>query len=236
MTLRPVLPFALLLCSTSLLEAQDWPRFRGPQGDGVSDGAALPVEFGPGKNMRWRVALPMGRSSPIVVKNRVYLTAVEGEALATLAFDAQTGKAVWRRDIVRTHTNEIFVGNDSATPTPATDGDSLYVFFPDLGLVSFDLDGNERWRLPLGPFDSFYGLSSSPVVHGDTVALVCDQRSGSYAIAVDKRTGRVRWRVERPQATTEAYSTPAVYAPAGEQAPADRDRGASQRRLRPGDG
>jgi outer membrane protein assembly factor BamB len=159
----------------------------------------------------------MGRSSPIVVKNRVYLTAVEGDALATLAFDVQTGKTAWRRDVVRAHAHKVYVGNDSATPTPATDGESLYVFFPDFGLVAFDLDGNERWRLALGPFDSFYGLSSSPVVHGEVVALVCDQRSGSFAIAVDKNTGRVRWRVERPHAATEAYSTPAVYAPAGEK-------------------
>ena len=209
------LPFALLLCFTPFAESQEWPRFRGPHGDGVSDGTALPVEFGPGKNVLWRVGVPMGRSSPIVVKNRVYLTAVEGDALATLAMDVQTGKTVWRRDIVRDHTHKIYVGNDSATPTPTTDGESLYVFFPDFGLVAYDLDGKERWRLALGPFDSFYGLSSSPVVQGDVVALVCDQRRGSFAIGVDKSTGRIRWRVERKGAVTEAYSTPAVYAPAG---------------------
>jgi outer membrane protein assembly factor BamB len=206
-----ILPF----CFGLLVGAQEWPRFRGPHGNGVSDVAALPAQFGPGKNLVWRASAPMGRSSPIVVKNRVYLTAVEGDALVTLAFDVQTGKTAWRRDIVREHTHKIFVGNDSATPTPATDGESLYVFFPDFGLVSFDLDGKERWRLELGPFDSFYGLSSSPVVHGDTVALVCDQRSGSFAIAVDKNTGRIRWRVERKQAVTEAYSTPSVYTPPG---------------------
>ncbi|HKZ31938.1 MAG TPA: PQQ-binding-like beta-propeller repeat protein [Vicinamibacteria bacterium] len=213
--MRFVLTLTLPFCFTLLAEAQEWPRFRGPHGDGVSDGAALPAEFGPGKNVVWRASVPMGRSSPIVVGNRVYLTAVEGEALATLAFDAQTGKTIWRRDIARSRTNKIYVGNDSATPTPATDGESLYVFFPDLGLVSFDLDGKERWRLALGPFDSFYGLSASPVVHGDIVALVCDQRSGSFAIAVDKNTGRVRWRTERKNAVTEGYSTPAVYAPPG---------------------
>ena len=213
--MRFVLTLTLPFCFTLLAEAQEWPRFRGPHGDGVSDGAALPAEFGPGKNVVWRASVPLGRSSPIVVVNRVYLTAVEGEALATLAFDAQTGKTIWRRDIARSRTNKIYVGNDSATPTPATDGESLYVFFPDLGLVSFDLDGKERWRLALGPFDSFYGLSASPVVHGDIVALVCDQRRGSFAIAVDKNTGRVRWRTERKNAVTEGYSTPAVYAPPG---------------------
>jgi len=213
--MRFILSLAFPLCFTLLVEGQEWPRFRGPQGDGVSDGTALPAEFGPAKNLVWRVVVPKGRSSPILVKNRVYLTAVEGDALATLAFDVQTGRTAWRREIVRDHTHKIYVGNDSATPTPTTDGESLYAFFPDFGLVSYDLDGKERWRLELGPFDSFYGLSSSPIVHGDVVALVCDQRRGSFAIAVDKSTGRLRWRVERKNAVTEGYSTPAVYAPAG---------------------
>lgn len=216
--MRQVLSLCLLLILVGLAGpagAQDWPRFRGPRGDGVADGTPLPAELAPGRNLAWRVPVPMGRSSPIVVRDRVYLTAVEGEALATLAFDAESGKALWRRDVPREHKHATFVGNDSATPTPATDGESLYVFFPDFGLVSFDLDGKERWRLRLGPFDSFYGLSSSPVVHGDTVALVCDQRRGSFAMAVDKDSGRVRWRVERKQAVTEAYSTPAVYVPPG---------------------
>jgi outer membrane protein assembly factor BamB len=211
--MRLILPLCIML----LAGAQDWPRFRGPQGGGVSDATALPVEFGPGQNLAWRVDVPMSRSSPIVVGNRVYLTALQGDTLSTLAFERETGKPAWRRDVARSHRHEICEGNDSATPTPtpATDGESLYVFFPDLGLVAFDLDGGERWRLALGPFDSFYGVSSSPVVHGDTVALVCDQRNGSFAIAVDKHTGRVRWRVERKQAVTEAYSTPVVYAAAG---------------------
>jgi hypothetical protein len=204
------------LASPSSASAGDpeWPRFRGPEASGVSEEAPLPSELGP-KALLWRVGVPMGRSSPIVVGNRVYLTAQDGDSLATLAHDRDTGALAWRRDIPRARRHEIYEGNDSATPTPATDGESLYVFFPDFGLVSFDLEGRERWRLELGPFDSFYGLASSPVVHGDTLALVCDQRKGSFAIAVDTKTGRQRWRAERPHADTEAYSTPVVYAPPG---------------------
>lgn len=202
-----------ILCLATLAGAEDWPRFRGPNGSGVSDSTGLPSEFGTKKNLLWRVEVPMGRSSPVVVGNRIYLTAVDGDKLITLALDRQTGKTTWRRDVIRDHTNKIFTGNDTSTPTPASDGENIYIFFPDLGLISFDAAGKERWRVKLGPFDSFYGLSSSPVVHGNTVALVCDQRSGSFAIAVDKESGRVRWRVERRHATTEGFSTPAVYAP-----------------------
>jgi len=205
--------WALTLCTVGLAWAEDWPRFRGPNGSGISDSKGVPSEFGPKKNLMWRVEVPMGRSSPIVVKDRVYLTALEENKLLTLALDRQTGKTIWRREIVRDSTNKIFVGNDTATPTSASDGENLYTFFPDLGLVSLDAAGSERWRVKLGPFDSFYGLSSSPVVHGNTVALVCDQRNGSFAVAVDKDSGRLRWRIERKLATTEAYSTPAIYAP-----------------------
>ena len=103
--MRWVLPFCFSSCLAGLAAAQDWPRFRGPQGDGVSDAAPLPAELGPGKNLAWRVAVPMGRSSPIVVKSRVYLTAVDGDALATLAFDRETGKPAWRREVAREHVN-----------------------------------------------------------------------------------------------------------------------------------
>jgi outer membrane protein assembly factor BamB len=204
-----------LLLLATLASAEDWPRFRGPQGGGVSGSTGLPVEFGPGNNLLWRVDVPMGRSSPIVVKDRLYLTALEGDTLVTLALDAKTGAASWRREIPRARSTRIYAGNSTATPTAASDGENLYVFFPDLGLVSFDAAGAERWRLALGPFDSFYGISSSPVVHERTLALVCDQPSGAFVLAVDKDTGRVRWRTERKQATTEGYSTPAVYVPPG---------------------
>lgn len=204
----------LLFCLASLACAEDWVRFRGPNGSGVSDSLGLPIEFGPKKNVVWKVDVPPGRSSPIVVKDRVYLTGLDGEKLVTLALDRRSGRTLWKREIVRDHVNKIFSGNDSASPTAVSDGDNLYVFFPDLGLLSFDAAGRERWRVKLGPFNSFYGVSSSPVVHGNTIALVCDQRQGSFAMAVDKDSGRVRWRVERRHARTEAYATPAVYTPA----------------------
>jgi outer membrane protein assembly factor BamB len=200
----------LALCIAALGLAEEWARFRGPNGSGTSESTGLPTELG-AKNLLWRVGVPLGRSSPIVVKDRIYVTALEADKLLTLALDRHTGRMIWRRDINRDHTNKIYVGNDTATPTPASDGENIYVFFPDLGLISFDAAGEERWRIQLGPFDSFYGLSSSPVVHGNTVALVCDQRKGSFVISSDKDSGRVRWRVERKVASTEGFSTPAIY-------------------------
>src|SRR5260370_14229205 len=141
----------LMLCIAVLGCAQDWPRFRGANGSGVSDSTGLPSEFGPKTNLVWRVEAPMGRSSPIVVKDKIYLTGIEEGKLLVLALDRQTGKTVWRHEIVRDHTNKIYVGNDSATPTAASDGENIYTFFPDAGLVSLDAAGrapgcHHTWR------------------------------------------------------------------------------------------
>lgn len=195
-----------------LASAQDWPRFRGPNGTGVSETTGLPVEFGPAKNLAWRREVPFGRSSPIVTKERVFLTATDGDKLITLCLDRATGTILWRREAVRIRVHKTFKGNDTATPTPATDGNNVYAFFPDLGLVSYGPDGNERWRIPLGPFESFYGVSASPIVHGGLVLLVCDQNKGSFVLAAEKDSGRVRWRKER-KVLFEAFSTPVVYSP-----------------------
>ena len=104
------------------------------------------------------------------------------------------------------------VTNTAASSSPATDGRSVYVFFGDLGLQAFDLDGKEQWRLPLGPFNNMNGHGTSPILEGDLLLLVCDQDAGSYMIAVDKNTGRTRWKVERPE-ITRGYATPAIFRP-----------------------
>lgn len=200
----------MLLLTAAETRAADWPRFRGPNGSGVGEAAALPAEFGPGKNLAWEMAVPFGRSSPIVAGGRIFLTASEGDKLLTLAFDAATGKALWRREIQRPRTHKLYRYNDAASPTPVAGNGGVYAFFADFGLVSYTLEGKERWRLPLGPFDSFYGMAASPILAGGSVIQLCDQTKGSFLIAVDSGTGRQRWRVERPE-SPEGWSVPVVH-------------------------
>ena len=121
-----------------------------------------------------------------------------------------TGEELWRRECPRPRKEKLDGRNHPAAASAAADRDSVYVFFGDFGLLAYDLDGNERWRLPLGPFDNSYGMGASPIVVDELVVLVCDQRTDSFIVAVDKKTGRTRWRRPRPDAVS-GHSTPVVY-------------------------
>jgi outer membrane protein assembly factor BamB len=100
--------------------------------------------------------------------------------------------------------------NNPASPSPAVERDGVYVFFPDYGLIAYDGSGQQRWSMPLGPFSNIYGMGASPVIVGDLVVLVCDQSLGSFIMGVDKRSGRVRWKVDRPEAKS-GHSTPVIW-------------------------
>ena len=203
--------FALNPCSAHAQSKSAWLGFRGTNGVGVAERSKLPAEFGPTKKLRWKTMIPFGRSSPVVTANHVFLTASEGDNLITIALSRRNGKVLWRRDVARSHKMTMYRDNDPASPSPVSDGKNVFVFFAELGLISYGPDGVERWRLPLGPFNSFYGMGGSPVLAGDTLVMVCDQRTNSFIVAVDARTGKVRWKKER--AVRDAYSTPTIYRP-----------------------
>jgi outer membrane protein assembly factor BamB len=195
---------------------QDWPEFRGPNRSGTSTATGLPVHFDPRTNVAWTADVPMGRSSVIVKDQRVFLTASDGEDLMLFAFESRTGKRLWRYSTRRSRHNEIDqMRNDPASPTPATDGEAVYAFFHDFGLLAVSVDGKELWKLPLGPFPNNYGMASSPIVHGETVFLQSDQLLGSFIVAADKRTGKVRWRTSRPT-VLEGWTTPLILPETGE--------------------
>jgi outer membrane protein assembly factor BamB len=193
------------------LSASDWSRFRGPNGTGVSPDRGLPSAMDPQKDATWSVAAPPGHSSPIVVGGRVFLTGHEGDERLTLCYDAATGKEIWRRGVPRARAETFHPLNGPTTPTPATDGESLFVFFPELGLLSYDRDGKERWRTPLGPFRSVQGLAASPICVDGHVVLLVDTPEEAYLSAFDAGTGERVWRVERPTGVLGSYATPTLW-------------------------
>jgi outer membrane protein assembly factor BamB len=221
--------FALILMSLALTitassrlttaVAEDWPQFRGPNGSGVSATTGLPQEFGPNKNVIWKTALPPGHSSPVLTRNRIFVTAhtkdkeKENYKLLVICLDRQTGKLLWQREVPRLRVGRLQLVNGPASPSPVTDGSNVYAFFQEFGMVSYDSAGKERWKLPLGPFNMFYGFGASPILTDDKVILAIDQDNpSSYLIAVDKNSGRVRWKVDRP-GVISGYSTPIIYQP-----------------------
>src|SRR6185503_6591248 len=193
--------FALFLTATAF--AEEWQQFRGPNGSGVSASVGLPEMFGPEKNVVWKTGLPPGHSSPVLTRNRIFVTAHTKEKdtykLLVICLDRATGKILWQREVPRTHSGRLQLVNGPASPSPVTDGTNVYVFFQEFGLISYDGAGKERWRMPLGPFNMFYGFGASPILVDDKVILPVDQdHPASYMIAVNKNTGKVSWKVERP--------------------------------------
>ena len=194
-----------------LLAAADWNQFRGPNASGVSESTNLPVEFGPKTNVVWRTPLPPGHSSPSVGGDRIYVTAVENDKLFTIALDRASGRILWRREAPRPRKQVIErPANGPVSATPATDGRNAYAFFQDFGLLAYGPDGNELWRMPLGPFNNPFGHGSSPILAGNTLLMNIDQDTKSFLLAIDKATGRVLWRTERPHAQ-RGYATPILY-------------------------
>src|SRR5690606_9676532 len=133
----------------------------GPNAAGVAESGA-PAEIGPDSHLIWKTPLPPGHSSPVVAGDRIYLTAVEGEALFTLALDRATGKILWKNQAPRDRVAPAHEMNNAASPSPVSDGHNVFVFFGDYGLLAYNRDGDELWRLPAGPFENDMGMGASP--------------------------------------------------------------------------
>ena len=215
------LGISVLVCVIASLAAGfargDWSRFRGANGSGVSDTTGLPLIFGPDKNLIWRVPLPTGHSSPVIAGDRLYLTANTEDALFTYCLEIESGRILWRREAPRPRKEPFHEMHGPASPSPVTDGSNVYVFFGDFGLLSYGPDGNERWRLPLGPFKTPNGHGTSPILVEGLLILLNDQDTAACLLAIDTDSGSVVWRAERPEAA-HGYSTPTVYRPPGEPA------------------
>jgi outer membrane protein assembly factor BamB len=182
----------------------------------VADTEGLPAEFGPAKNVVWKTALPAGTSSPVLTEDRIFLTGFEGGNLITLCLDRATGTVLWRKQIPQPRSAPKHKLNSPASATPATDGENVYSFFGEFGLVSYAGDGRERWRVPLGPFSNLHGMGVSPILFEDKLILVCDQDTDSYVLAVQKDTGKTAWKAERPD-VVHGFATPTLFRMRGKE-------------------
>ncbi len=219
----------------------NWPQWRGPFGTGVAIDADPPVEWSEGKNIRWKTALPgKGHSTPIVWGDRIFLTAgiPVGESLepryskaagahdnlpvthvqefAVLAVGRRDGKLLWQRTVHKKLPHEGWHYTASpASNSPVTDGELVFAFFGSHGLYCLDLDGEIKWRRDFGEMKVLHGHGegASPVLHGDLVFVNWDHEGQSFVVALDKRTGAERWKVDRDEVTS--WATPITIEHAG---------------------
>lgn len=203
----------LIFLSPPAADPAEWSRFRGPNGSGLSETTGLATEFGPDRNVIWKTELPQGFSSPIVHGSRIFLTGVREDRLITFAVDRGTGKILWEREAPRDRKEKLDTRNHPAAASAATDGATVVTFFGDYGLLAYDVNGQELWRRPLGPFNNIYGMGASPILVDDKVVIACDQSTGSFIAAFDAKTGAEKWRTARPEARS-GHSTPILYRPA----------------------
>ncbi len=205
---------AVLLALPGHLGAEQWPRFRGPNGAGLSDADSVPVRWTQNDH-NWKVELPgAGHSSPVVWDERIFLTCGETRTArrTILCLSVSDGTVIWRRDYP-SKVHPMHRDNCYASSTPALDANGVYVTWTtprEVALLALDHGGKDKWRRGLGAFESMHGSGTSPIVVGDLIVLANDQQGRASLIAVDRRTGKTRWQLQRRSGLTPA-STPCVY-------------------------
>lgn len=219
--LLPALLTASFAITSATATAQEWTRFRGPNGSGVAVAPNLPVTFSE-KDYNWDVELPgSGHSSPVIWKDRIFLTATpKGQTERVIVcLSTKDGKMLWQQTYAGAEFRQ-HADNSYASMSPAVDAEHVYFWWgsPEgSALVALDQkDGREVWRRDLGPFVSQHGPGASPIIAGDQVLLNFDQdQPTSFLLAVDAKTGKERWKYEHA-GTASSSSTPCLYEnPAG---------------------
>jgi outer membrane protein assembly factor BamB len=215
-----------------LARAADWAEFRGPGGAGQYTGSALVTEWGPDKNVAWKTPIPgSGWSSPIVANGKLFLTTAvpQGDSkkpdysLRALCLDPKSGAILWDKKIFvepgetapKPHSK-----NSHASPTPVSDGERVFVHFGHLGTACLDFAGNIVWKTQEHSYKPVHGNGGSPVLVGDAVIFSADGADKQFVAALDKKTGDVKWKVDRKTTTvmTFSFSTPLVLTAGGRSA------------------
>lgn len=206
---------ALLIVVPTLAQAQQpsaWPQFRGPGGTGVAENQHPPVEFGPDKNVAWKVAVPSGASSPIIVGDLLVLTAFENNKLLTIAYHRADGSEAWRAEAPYEKLEGFHaVEGSPAASTAATDGERIVTYFGSCGLFCYNLTGKELWRLEMPTVTTIgdFGTGVSPIIADGRVILVRDETTSPKIVVVSLESGEVLW--EKTRSSTVGFGTPVVW-------------------------
>ncbi|MGD0094241.1 MAG: PQQ-binding-like beta-propeller repeat protein [Planctomycetota bacterium] len=194
-----------------------WNQFRGPGGSGVASAFQPPVRLEAGC-LAWKTPVPPGLSSPVLSRQRIFLTALEKGRLVTLAFDAASGQLAWRQEAPSVPLERVHATSSPAAPTPYADDERVYVYFGSYGLLCYDRAGREQWHVPIATPQSTYGMATSPIGYGENLILVLDndanspgsKLSQSRILAVSKAKGEKVWETPRPLLRS-GWSTPLIW-------------------------
>ena len=213
--------------------AENWPGWRGPGGDGISNEKNLPTRWSSTENIAWKKSIAgEGHSSPIIWEDRVFLTTslTEKNERRLLCLDRLDGTTVWERVVIKSPPESIHRLNSRASGTPVTDGKSVYVAFmlakgekiiaPNVSserlitpgrivIAAYDFAGNKLWDRDVGDFVSAHGFNACPVLFEDLLIINGDHDGDAYIVALDRETGEERWRTMREN-KTRSYVTPIV--------------------------
>ena len=204
-----------LLAAASTLSAEDWPQFRGPGGEGHSTERGLPLTWSEKQNIVWKTPVAgRGWSSPVIGGGKVWLTtSIDSKteaSLRLLAFDIESGREVVNVEAINIRDSALKnIKNSHASPTPILENDRVYVHFGADGTAAFTTDGKLVWKTTL-PYESQHGNGGSPTLYRDLLIVNCDGADDAYVIALDKNTGKTRWRTQRRKPYDQSYSTPLV--------------------------
>jgi outer membrane protein assembly factor BamB len=210
----------LFLVLVSVVFAADWPQFRGPGGQGVSDEANVPLTWSETKNVRWKTAIPgRGWSSPVIQGDRIWLTTAteEGRSLRAIAVNVNTGAIEKNVEIFQLKSPKLLnMKNSFASPTPVLEGDRVYLHFGAYGTACITQSGEIVWKTKLEYDNGQHGPGGSPIIYDDLLIVSCDGLEAQFVVALEKATGKVRWKKTREG--YQAYTTPLVVnSPSGDQ-------------------
>lgn len=201
------------------LQASDWPEFRGPTGQGISDAVNVPMQWSATQNVAWKVDVPgRGWSSPVLAKGRIYLTTSAGEGsevkLRALCFDAKDGRVLWDTEVFQPSgaAMQMHRKNSLASPTPIVSADRLYVHFGHMGTAALDLEGKVIWKQTSLAYSPVHGTGGTPALVDGLLVFSCDGQSDPFVVALDAATGEIRWKTPRQTTARKpfSFSTPLV--------------------------
>ncbi len=220
--IRWLIAVTICFALVSTAQAQEWTRFRGPNGQGISDVKTIPTAFS-AKDYKWKQKLPgEGHGSPTLWGEKLFVVSADKRTAtrSLICLNAATGKPAWETKI-ESNTHHLHKFNHYGTCTPAVDADRVYVYAgsdKNTRVIAFDHDGNEQWSADLGSFDGNHGPSTSPMLYKDMVIVTHDQIADGAVIALNQKDGKPRWRLDRKGATNgTSYGVPVIYKDASGQ-------------------